>query len=106
MSASVYCWRDYCNRVGVWRLFVLFDELNLPTEAQMNVEVYEAAPDIPERLRKRGDEIVGHAVTNFEGQEHMPDDQERAMIARVTTTIQRHEVRRPVGWMSPRLSNS
>src|SRR5207249_3428808 len=57
MSASVYSWRDYGNRVGVWRLFDLFDELNLPIEAQMNVEVYEAAPDIPERLRKRGDQF-------------------------------------------------
>src|SRR5439155_229935 len=71
MSASVYSWRDYGNRVGVWRLFDLFDELNLPVEAQMNLEVYEAAPDIAERLRKRGDEIVGHGVTNSEGQEHM-----------------------------------
>src|SRR2546425_12831447 len=72
----------------------------------MNVEVYEAAPDIPERLRKRVDEIVGHGVTNSEGQEHMPEDQERAMIARVTATIERLEGRRPVGWMSPWLSNS
>src|SRR5207253_1225621 len=78
MSASVYSWRDYGNRVGVWRLFDLFDELNLPVEAQLNLEVYEAAPDIAERLRKRGDEIVGHGVTNSEGQEHMLPDEERA----------------------------
>ena len=106
MSASVYSWRDYGNRVGVWRLFELFDELDLPIEAQMNIEVYEAAPDIPERLRKRGDEIVGHGATNSEGQEHMSEAEERALIARVTTTIEKHEGRRPIGWMSPWLSNS
>ncbi len=106
MSASVYSWRDYGNRVGVWRLFDLFDELDLPVEAQMNVEVYQAAPDIPERLRKRGDEIVAHGVTNSEGQEHMREDQENDMIARVTATIEKHEGRRPIGWMSPWLSNS
>ena len=93
MSASVYSWRDYGNRVGVWRLFDLFDELGLPVEAQMNLEVYDAAPDVPERLRKRGDEIVAHGVTNSEGQEHMSEEQERAMIARVTSTIEKHEGR-------------
>jgi peptidoglycan/xylan/chitin deacetylase (PgdA/CDA1 family) len=106
MSASVFSWRDYGNRVGVWRLFDLFDELQLPVEAQMNVEVYDVAPDIADRLRQRGDEIVGHGVTNSEGQEHMREDQERAMIAHVTNTIEKHEGRRPVGWMSPWLSNS
>jgi allantoinase len=106
LSASVYSWRDYGNRVGVWRLFDLFDELDLPVEAQMNLEVYEAAPDVPERLRKRGDEIVGHGVTNSEGQEHMSEADERAMIARVTATIEKREGRRPIGWMSPWLSNS
>jgi len=60
-SHSVYSWRDYGNRVGIWRLFELLDELGLPAEAQMNTAVYEMAPDIPERLRKRGDEILGTA---------------------------------------------
>src|SRR5205823_4147024 len=49
---------------------------------------------------------VGHGVTNSEGQEHMLPDEERAMIARVTATIEKHEGRRPIGWMSPWLSNS
>jgi len=30
----------------------------------MNTAVYEMAPDIPARLRARGDEILGHGVTN------------------------------------------
>jgi len=38
----------------------LLDELAFP-RAQMNTAVYEMAPDIPERLRARGDEILGHA---------------------------------------------
>ena len=32
---SVYSWRDYGNRVGIWRLFELFDELRIPIEAQI-----------------------------------------------------------------------
>ncbi len=105
-SHSVYSWRDYGNRVGVWRLLDLFDELEVPIEAQMNVALYEIAPDIPERLRKRGDEIVGHGVTNSEEQGAMNEEQEREMIARVTATIEKHEGRPPAGWMSPWLSNT
>jgi len=53
-SHSIYSWRDHGNRVGIWRLFELFDALGLPVEAQMNTAVYEQCPDIPARLRQRG----------------------------------------------------
>ena len=46
-SHSIYSWRDYGNRVGIWRLFELLDELGLPAEAQINTEIYQAAPDVP-----------------------------------------------------------
>jgi peptidoglycan/xylan/chitin deacetylase (PgdA/CDA1 family) len=105
-SASVYSWRDYGNRVGMWRLFELFDALDLPIEAQMNTEIYEVAPDIPVRLRERGDEILGHGLTNSEEQGHLREEPERELIERVTRTIERHEGTRPAGWMSPWLSNS
>ena len=42
-SHSVYSWRDYGNRVGIWRLFELLDELGMPAEAQLNAAVYETA---------------------------------------------------------------
>jgi hypothetical protein len=31
-----YAWRDYGNRVGIWRLFDLFDELKLPAAHNTN----------------------------------------------------------------------
>jgi len=103
---SVYSWRDYGNRVGIWRLFELLDELRMPAEAQMNTAVYEMAPDIPERLRARGDEILGHGLTNSDEQGQLSEDAERALIAGVTATIERHEGVRPIGWMSPWLSTA
>ncbi|PWU20357.1 MAG: polysaccharide deacetylase [Candidatus Rokuibacteriota bacterium] len=105
-SHSIFSWRDYGNRVGVWRMFELFDALDVPIEAQMNIAVYEMCPDIPGKLRARGDEIVGHGVTNSEEQGHLDEKSERELISRVTATIERHEGARPVGWMSPWLSNS
>ena len=105
-SASIYSWRDYGNRVGVWRMFELFDALGVPIEAQMNIAVYEHCPDIPAKLRQRGDEILGHGVTNSDEQGQLSEAAEREMIGTVTSTIERHEGARPAGWMSPWLSNS
>ena len=106
LSHSVYSWRDYGNRVGVWRLFDMMDELGIPIEAQMNTAIYDECPDIAERLRARGDEIVGHGITNSDEQGHLPEAAERALIQDATAAITKHEGAPPVGWMSPWLSNS
>ena len=105
-SHSIFSWRDYGNRVCIWRLFDLLDQLRIPAEAQMNTEIYDIAPDIPERLRARGDELLGHGVTNSDEQGQLGEAEERALIERVTATIERRERKRPIGWMSPWLSNS
>lgn len=105
-SHSIFSWRDYGNRVGVWRLFDLFDELSIPIEAQMNTAIYEHCPDIVERLRSRGDEILGHGMSNSFEQGHLDEAEEAALIRMVTETITKHEGEPPVGWMSPWLSNS
>ena len=105
-SHSVFSWRDYGNRVGIWRLLELFDAFDVPIEAQMNLGVYEHCPDIPEALRQRGHEILGHGITNSDMQEHLDEAAEAALISEVTETIERHEGSRPAGWMSPWLSNS
>jgi peptidoglycan/xylan/chitin deacetylase (PgdA/CDA1 family) len=105
-SHSVFSWRDYGNRVGIWRLLQLFDELEIPIEAQMNTEVYTHCPEIPEALRARGHEILGHGLTNSDEQGELDEAAERAMIAEATAIIGRHEGAAPAGWMSPWLSNS
>jgi peptidoglycan/xylan/chitin deacetylase (PgdA/CDA1 family) len=105
-SHSIFSWRDYGNRVGIWRLFDLFDTLGLPIEAQLNTAIYDHCPDIPERLRARGDEILGHGLSNSFEQGQLDEAAEAVLIRTVTETITRHEGQRPVGWMSPWLSNS
>ena len=59
VSHSIYSWRDYGNRVGFWRLMDMFDELDIPVQHQINTAIYEACPDIPGRIRARGDEFLG-----------------------------------------------
>lgn len=105
-SHSVYAWRDFGNRVGFWRMMDLFDALDVPIEAQLNSQIYAECPDIPERLRGRGDEILGHGLTNSDEQGHLRESLERAMIREATDAIIRHGGAAPLGWMSPWLSES
>ncbi len=101
---SVYSWRDYGNRVGFWRLMDLFDELDIPIQAQLNSSIYDHAPQVAERLRQRGDEFLGHGITNSEEQGGRAEDEERALIQTATDAFIANEGAQPTGWMSPWLS--
>ena len=103
---SVYSWRDYGNRVGFWRMMEMFDDLDIPVQAQLNTAVYEHCPAVVERLRRRGDEILGHGITNSEEQGLLPEDAERSLIETATGIIAREEGAPPAGWMTPWLSES
>jgi peptidoglycan/xylan/chitin deacetylase (PgdA/CDA1 family) len=101
-----HAWRDYGLRVGIWRLFDLFEELGLPASHLVNAAVYDHAPQIIERIRARGDEIIGHGRTNSESQINLWEDDERRLIADATETIARHEGKGPAGWLGPWIAES
>jgi allantoinase len=101
-----YAWRDYGNRIGAWRLLDLFDELALPASVPINSAIYEGAPGLAEAFRARGDEFVGHGVTNSERQGVHDEASEAALIAEATATIARHEGAPPKGWLGPWISQS
>jgi hypothetical protein len=94
-----FAWRDYGNRVGVWRLFDLYDELKLPNSCLVNSYLYDYHPQILERARARGDEIIGHGRTNAEKQKGLWESDERRLIDDVTSTIEKHEGAKPKGWL-------
>ncbi|MBH69035.1 MAG: polysaccharide deacetylase [Rhodospirillaceae bacterium] len=105
-SHSIFSWRDYGNRVGFWRLMDMFDQLKIPLEHQINTAIYEECPDIPSRIRGRGDEFLGHGYTNSDEQEGLSEQDERTLIRNCTQTITEQEGQPPTGWMSPWLSNN
>jgi peptidoglycan/xylan/chitin deacetylase (PgdA/CDA1 family) len=106
MSHSIYSWRDYGNRIGFWRLMDMFDDLKIPVQHQINTAIYDECPDIPERIRSRNDEFLGHGYTNSEEQGGLSEQKEKNLINECTATITKHEGKAPTGWMSPWLSNS
>ena len=101
-----YAWRDYGNRVGVWRMLAEFDRLNLPVAVLVNSEIYQYCPQVMEAFRKRGDEVVGHGRTNSERQSALTRADEAALIEDVTAAIEKYELQKPRGWLGPWISES
>jgi allantoinase len=93
-----YAWRDYGNRIGIWRLFDLLDELGLPAGHCTNSLIYQYAPQITDAIRRRGDEVIAHGRSNAENLRKLWQPDEERMLREVTQTIARHEGRPPAGW--------
>ncbi|MFK8252241.1 polysaccharide deacetylase family protein [Ancylobacter terrae] len=101
-----YSWRDYGNRVGVWRLIALLDALELPASVLVNSAIYDYCPEVVSAFRARGDEIVGHGRSNAERQGDLPEAEEARLIAEATAVLARAEGVPPAGWLGPWISES
>jgi len=101
-----FAWRDYGNRVGVWRLLELFDEFCLPASVIANSSIYGYCPEVMAAVRSRGDEVVGHGRTNSERQGSLDEGDERRLIQEATEVIAAAEGKAPRGWLGPWISQS
>ena len=101
-----WAWRDYGNRVGNWRLFRMLEDLKLPATILLNSTVCDHYPQIVERIRSRGDDVVGHGRTNAEASGKLWEADEARLIAECNETIAAHFGEQPRGWMGPAASES
>jgi peptidoglycan/xylan/chitin deacetylase (PgdA/CDA1 family) len=101
-----YAWRDYGNRVGVWRMLEIFDALKLPAGVLVNSEIYGYCPEVVAAFRARGDEIIAHGRTNAERQGAYDDAGEKALIDEATAVLTAAEGKAPAGWLGPWISES
>ena len=106
-SQRSWMWREYGNRVGGWRLAELFDELGINVGVIVNSENYEHSPELVARYRDRGDEMIGHGISNgTERPIDMSPEAEARMTREVTEMMTRADGVRPEGWLSPYLTPS
>ena len=100
-----FTWREYGQRVGIWRIIKCFDKLGLPLSCTMNAKVALELPELIEAVTSRGWELVAH---NYEQGElltelaHDPET-ERAVI-KATLDVYEKAVGNPArGWLSSSL---
>ncbi len=101
-----YAWREYGNRVGVWRCLDLFDELSLPTGALINTALYAHCPEVVDAFAARGDELIAHGHTNSQRQSDLNENAERALIVQCRERMAAAHGKAPDGWLSPWISES
>jgi peptidoglycan/xylan/chitin deacetylase (PgdA/CDA1 family) len=99
-----YAWRDYGNRVGVFRLAALFEELKVPVSLLINSEMYRHAPQAVAAFPDA--EFIGHGRSNSERQGVLTEYKERVLIEETTAAIEKHSGKRPRGWLGPWISQS
>ena len=92
-----YAWRDYGNRVGLWRMFEFFDELELPwaQSIRCTTTTRRSSSGSASAATKSG-----HGRTNSEEQDDLWEDDEARLSA---SHRDDREARRraAAGWMSP-----
>ena len=101
-----YSWRDYGNRVGVWRCLELFESLKMPVGALINTALYDYCPEVIEAFVKRGDELIGHGHSNSERQADLKRSDEKRLLAYCRERIRKESGAAPSGWLSPWISES
>jgi peptidoglycan/xylan/chitin deacetylase (PgdA/CDA1 family) len=99
-----YAWRDYGNRVGIWNILDMLDELRMPAAHNCNSAALDQMPEIGRALLARGDEFVGHGRTNAERQDAMWEEDERRLIRQSRDGLARHAGAPPRGWLGPWLA--
>ena len=100
-----YMWREYGQRVGIWRLYDLFDELGIPASCTTNAVTFERRKDMVDAVLERGWELLchnweqGELLTNFAKQ----PEKERDIILRSLAQFERFTGRKAKGWLSSSL---
>lgn len=101
-----YGWRDYGNRVGLWRLAEVLDKHNIAASVCLNADVCREYPQIIEEGNKRNWEWMGHGANNTQPLNGIDEDTERALIAEVIDAIEQGTGTRPKGWLGPYLAQT
>lgn len=100
-----YSWREYGQRVGIFRLFDLFDEMGVKASCTTNAVTFERRQAMVDACLERGWELLAH---NYEQGELLTDfahdiQRERDIIGRSIEIYERHVGRKPKGWLSSSL---
>ena len=99
-------WRDYGNRVGIFRLLDRLTQFGIPPTILLNTMIYEVAPAVIDTARAAGAEFIGHGVTNTDSLAGLTPTQEVSYLDLVAGQIERQEGERPGGWSSPWLTHT
>ena len=113
-----YGWRDYGNRVGLWRMMELMDKVGMRGTVCLNSEIIREYPRIIEEGMARDWAFIGHGINNAPanfignapdgqgGHNPLDEDKERSIFSTVCNTMEEALGRKTKGWLSPFLTHT
>ena len=113
-----YGWRDYGNRVGLWRMMDLMDDCGMRGTVCLNGEIIREYPRIIEEGEKRKWAWIGHGINNapanFIGNVRQADgslkmlseSREREILEATLGAMKKTLGRKTKGWLSPFLTHT
>jgi allantoinase len=100
-----YTWREYGQRIGVWRIFDVLDREGVPSSCTMNGKMAIERKPVIEAALERGWEIIPHNYVQTELlTDHMFDEKaEREVIRRTLDIYEQVCGKKAKGWLSSSL---
>ncbi len=103
-----FTWREYGQRIGIWRLIDLFDELGVAASCTANAVTFERRREMTDAVLARGWELLAH---NWEQGELLTDyandpAREREIVLRTLAAYEQHVGRKAPGWLSSSLRST
>lgn len=93
----------YGVKAGIWRLLELLDRHGFKASFEINGLVAVQFPEAVREIDRRGHEIVGYYWANNVMHDEQVVEQDRELIRRTLSALERVTAKRPSGWVAPGL---
>jgi peptidoglycan/xylan/chitin deacetylase (PgdA/CDA1 family) len=103
-----FSWREYGQRVGIWRLIDCFDKAGVPASCTMNAKMGLERREVIDAVLQRGWELVAHnyeqgdLLTNYQ----FEPKQEETLIRQALDVFEQVTGRKSPGWLSSSLRST
>lgn len=101
-----YSYRDYGNRVGIWRMTDACDEFDIRCTVSLNLGVLDHYPEIADVITSRDWSVMSHGIYNTRYLNEMSEDDEREWLQDNIDSLKRHTGKQLLGMLGPAISST
>jgi peptidoglycan/xylan/chitin deacetylase (PgdA/CDA1 family) len=101
-----YGFRDYGNRVGLWRMDEVLQDYPVRPTVSLNLGMLDHFPEIGRLIRDRGWAVMSHGLYNTRFLYGMDEAQERAFYRENIEALKRHTGMDLQGILTPAITNT
>lgn len=101
-----YGFRDYGNRVGLWRMDEVLRDYPVRPTVSLNLALLDHFPEIAQLIRDRGWAVMSHGLYNTRFLYGMDEAEERAFYADNIAALKRHTGQNLQGILTPAITNT